>query len=61
VPFNFSNSAQVTVHEVISKILAQVGCSDLQPIVQDNAPNEISASRSPELEPFSKPIAMEGT
>jgi hypothetical protein len=42
-------------------ILAQVGRSDLQPIVQDNAPNEISASRSPELEPFSKPIAMEGT
>jgi CDP-glucose 4,6-dehydratase len=41
--FNFSNSAQVTVSEIVALILAQVGRSDLEPIVQDDAPNEIQA------------------
>ena len=41
--FNFSNSAQVTVKEIVSLILQQVGRTDLEPIIQDNAPNEIRA------------------
>jgi CDP-glucose 4,6-dehydratase len=41
--FNFSNSAQVTVSEIVALILEQLGRSDLEPIVQDDAPNEIQA------------------
>jgi CDP-glucose 4,6-dehydratase len=41
--FNFSNSAQVTVNEIVASILEQLGRSDLKPVVEDNAPNEIRA------------------
>ena len=34
---------EVTVDEIVGMILAQVGRTDLEPIVQDNAPNEIQA------------------
>jgi CDP-glucose 4,6-dehydratase len=41
--FNFSNSAQVTVKQIVALILEQLGRTDLTPIVEDNAPNEIRA------------------
>jgi CDP-glucose 4,6-dehydratase len=41
--FNFSNSAQVTVNQIVALILQQLGRTDLTPVVENNAPNEIRA------------------
>ena len=41
--FNFSNAAQVTVKEMVALILEEVGRSDLVPVIQNDAPNEIQA------------------
>jgi CDP-glucose 4,6-dehydratase len=41
--FNFSNSAQVTVNEIVALILERLGRTDLTPVVENNAPNEIKA------------------
>lgn len=41
--FNFSNAAQVTVLEIVRKILEQMGRPDLEPEIRREAPNEITA------------------
>jgi len=41
--FNFSNAAQVTVKEIVALILEQLGRTDLEPVIQNDAPNEIQA------------------
>jgi CDP-glucose 4,6-dehydratase len=40
--FNFSNAAQVTVNEIVAMILRTMD-SELVPVVENNAPNEIHA------------------
>lgn len=39
--FNFSNQLQITVIELVNKILNIMGCSHLQPIIKNEASNEI--------------------
>jgi CDP-glucose 4,6-dehydratase len=41
--FNFSNAAQVTVSEMVALVLEALGRSDLEPVIEDDAPNEIHA------------------
>jgi CDP-glucose 4,6-dehydratase len=41
--FNFSNATQVTVKEIVALILEELGRTDLEPVIQNDAPNEIQA------------------
>jgi CDP-glucose 4,6-dehydratase len=39
--FNFSNGLQITVIELVNKILELMGCSQLQPVIKNEASKEI--------------------
>lgn len=39
--FNFSNELQITVIELVNKILELMGCSQLQPVIKNEASKEI--------------------
>jgi len=39
--FNFSNELQITVIELVNKILGLMGCSNLQPVIKNEASGEI--------------------